>query len=296
MTFYHVDHLGTPRVITDPNGNVVSIHKYLPFGEELSAPPSSNTHEFTGHERDAETGLDYMLARYYGNASTLRFLSVDPSPRSISLLYPQSWNRYAYAANNPIRYLDPDGKHTSGNHEQMTDTALKDKMSKEALDDVKKGNTSIDTPEAMDASDAKSNNQHAMAGVKADGNLQTPEEAAAGTAEAIGQKIDSAATKALGGDMAGAREDMGSAIHTGQDMGSDAHAGFQVWKGSDTSLLEKAAHGASDLRLTEAEQKAGVQATIDIHDATVSAIQAKGQAQGLSDSAVAGIVSKFNGK
>jgi RHS repeat-associated protein len=108
LYFYHVDHLGTPRVITDVNGNAVSKHKYLPYGEELSPPPSTNTHEFTGHERDAETGLDYVLARYTSSALA-RFLSVDPSRASVSARNPQSWNRYVYANNNPIAYLDPDG-------------------------------------------------------------------------------------------------------------------------------------------------------------------------------------------
>ena len=111
LSFYHVDHLGTPRVVTDVSGNALSTHKYLPFGEELTPPGSTNTHEFTGHERDGETGLDYMLARYYGIGSVFRFLSVDPvmdyrrtRPR------PHLWNRYTYADNNPLKYSDPDGR------------------------------------------------------------------------------------------------------------------------------------------------------------------------------------------
>jgi len=106
LYFYHLDHLGTPRVITDVNENVVSKHKYLPFGEEMSPPLSSNTHKFTGHERDKETGLDYMLARYYGN-SLGRFMSPDPLPGHVHL--PQTLNRYIYAGNNPIVFIDPDG-------------------------------------------------------------------------------------------------------------------------------------------------------------------------------------------
>ncbi|MGH9869722.1 MAG: RHS repeat-associated core domain-containing protein [Candidatus Polarisedimenticolia bacterium] len=108
LYFYHVDHLGTPRVITDVSGNAVSKHKYLPFGEELSPPPSMNTHQFTGHERDKETGLDYMLARFY-NPGMFRFMGPDPSVASIDAQNPQSWNRYAYANNNPLRFVDPDG-------------------------------------------------------------------------------------------------------------------------------------------------------------------------------------------
>jgi RHS repeat-associated protein len=109
LYFYHLDHLGTPRVITDVNGNAVSKHKYLPFGEELSPPASTNTHEFTGHERDAETGLDYMLGRMYGQGSTFRFLSVDPGEDTDPNL-PQSWNKYAYVRNRPLNMTDPTGR------------------------------------------------------------------------------------------------------------------------------------------------------------------------------------------
>jgi len=109
LSFYHVDHLGTPRVIIDVSGNLVSRHKYLPFGEELSAPPSTNSHKFTGHERDTETGLDYMLARYFGQGTTMRFLSTDPGEDTSSDV-PQSWNKYTYVRNNPVNANDPTGQ------------------------------------------------------------------------------------------------------------------------------------------------------------------------------------------
>ena len=64
---------------------------------------------FTGKERDTESGLDNFGARYYGS-SMGRFMSPDPS----GLLAqhpedPQSWNLYAYARNNPLSNIDPDG-------------------------------------------------------------------------------------------------------------------------------------------------------------------------------------------
>jgi RHS repeat-associated protein len=62
----------------------------------------------SGKERDAETGLDFFLARYYSGAQG-RFLSVDPENAGAKLKNPQSWNAYAYALNNPLRYVDPDG-------------------------------------------------------------------------------------------------------------------------------------------------------------------------------------------
>jgi RHS repeat-associated protein len=63
----------------------------------------------TGKERDAETGLDYFGARYFSGAHG-RFTSVDPSMLSVALRNPQSWNRYSYTLNNPLRYIDPNGE------------------------------------------------------------------------------------------------------------------------------------------------------------------------------------------
>ena len=37
-------------------------------------------------------------------------MSPDPKPASASFLDPQSWNRYVYARNNPLLYVDPDGR------------------------------------------------------------------------------------------------------------------------------------------------------------------------------------------
>jgi len=116
---FHIDHLGTPRLITDSAGYKKSIHTYWPFGAE--APGSDLDAErlkFTGHERDSSgpdavgQDLDYMHARYYG-AMMGRFLSVDPViDAKAALRVPQSWNRYAYVQNEPLRYIDPDGRQT----------------------------------------------------------------------------------------------------------------------------------------------------------------------------------------
>ena len=112
------DALGNIRVITDDQGNVLERHDYLPFGEECTTGPcgsnpgvgSGQPRKFTGKERDAETGLDYFGARYYG--STIgRFTTVDPFlDQREALVDPQRWNRYSYGLNNPFRYVDPDGR------------------------------------------------------------------------------------------------------------------------------------------------------------------------------------------
>jgi RHS repeat-associated protein len=61
-----------------------------------------------GKERDAETGLDYFGARYF-SAAQGRFASPDPLLNSGRPWEPQSWNRYAYVLNNPLRFTDPIG-------------------------------------------------------------------------------------------------------------------------------------------------------------------------------------------
>jgi RHS repeat-associated protein len=64
---------------------------------------------YTGKERDAESGLDYFGARYMSGTQG-RFTSVDPSMLSVKMRNPQSWNRYSYTLNNPLRYVDPTGE------------------------------------------------------------------------------------------------------------------------------------------------------------------------------------------
>lgn len=69
---------------------------------------ATETIEFTGKERDTETGLDYFLARYYSGAQG-RFTSPDPDNAGSYADDPQSWNGYAYGRNNPLKFVDPDG-------------------------------------------------------------------------------------------------------------------------------------------------------------------------------------------
>jgi RHS repeat-associated protein len=118
VEYYHHDALGNVRVVTDETGQVLERHDYLPFGEECTtgacaANPglgSGQPRKFTGKERDQETGLDYFGARYYGSRIG-RFTSIDPVYTwRENLIDPQRWNRYAYGRNNPLRYVDPDGR------------------------------------------------------------------------------------------------------------------------------------------------------------------------------------------
>jgi RHS repeat-associated protein len=104
------DHLGSPRINTDGVGTVISRHDYHPFGEEIARTGYGSdtiSKQFTGYERDGETGLDYARARMYGN-NLGRFTSVDPLASRIAA--PQSHNKYLYVENNPLKFTDPTGE------------------------------------------------------------------------------------------------------------------------------------------------------------------------------------------
>ena len=69
--------------------------------------------QYTGYERDDESGLDFAQARYY-NSNHGRFTSVDPLTASASIKNPQTFNRYSYVLNSPYKFTDPLGLFTVG--------------------------------------------------------------------------------------------------------------------------------------------------------------------------------------
>jgi RHS repeat-associated protein len=110
IEYYHLDVVGSVRTVTNQAGQVVRNHDYFPFGDgSQGVVAGKDPLRFTGKERDAETGLDYFGARYYASR-TGRMTSVDPlMDVEAALVDPQQWNRYAYARNNPLVFVDPTG-------------------------------------------------------------------------------------------------------------------------------------------------------------------------------------------
>jgi RHS repeat-associated protein len=111
--YYFSDHLKTASVITDSVGVIKAESDYYPWGGEVQfINNDSNDYKFTGKKRDVETGLDYMGARYYSNALG-RFMTTDPAKQHNHPADPRSLNLYSYTLNNPVRFIDPDGKCTA---------------------------------------------------------------------------------------------------------------------------------------------------------------------------------------
>ena len=105
--FYHSDHLGSTSYITDDKANITQYDAYLPYGELLVDEHSSSEelpYKFNGKQFDDETGLYYYGARYLNPMASVWY-GVDP----LAEKYPNV-NGYCYTMDNPIKYLDPNGK------------------------------------------------------------------------------------------------------------------------------------------------------------------------------------------
>jgi len=104
--FLQNDANGSPISSTWAGGGLLFKDNYLPYGSQSNGTVSGyTTRGFAGKTQD-KSDLIYMGGRYY-NPLTGRFLSMDPKEADPSDLH--SLNRYAYANNNPYRYVDPDG-------------------------------------------------------------------------------------------------------------------------------------------------------------------------------------------
>ena len=110
LTYHNADHLTGASIDTNASGNQISLLDYYPYGNtrlEEKTGAYTNDYKYTGKELDEESNLYYYGARYY-NATIGRFISQDPWGGDIT--DPQSFNKYSYVRNNPLKYVDPTGK------------------------------------------------------------------------------------------------------------------------------------------------------------------------------------------
>jgi RHS repeat-associated protein len=102
--YYHTDHQGSVRAITDGSGAVTNSYAYDSYGTaEESVESLSQRFRYTGREYDALTGLYHYRARAY-DPETARFLQEDPL-----WFGARDLNIYRMAWNNPVNWVDPSG-------------------------------------------------------------------------------------------------------------------------------------------------------------------------------------------
>lgn len=129
LLYFHTDHLGTPRELTDQQGNLRWAATYRAWGNvlrvEVPTPPPRTTiplqkdeeksveqpFRFQGQYHDDETGLSYNRFRYY-DPDCGRFVSQDPIGLEGGI------NLYQYAP-NPITWVDPWGLDCSSDAEKL---------------------------------------------------------------------------------------------------------------------------------------------------------------------------------
>ena len=131
--YYHSDHLGSATMISDWEGKEYQRIEYTPYGETWVEKTNNSGSEFlpyrfTGKEVDQETGLYYYGARYLDPKYSM-WISTDPAlgeyipemgkgnakdsgslPGMGGVYNHINGNLYHYAGNNPVKFVDPDGR------------------------------------------------------------------------------------------------------------------------------------------------------------------------------------------
>jgi RHS repeat-associated protein len=140
LYYLHGDHLGTANYVTNAVGQTTQFFLNLPFGETMLEQQTGvydNPYKFNAKELDKETGLYYYGARYFNPRASIWY-GVDPlavyHPVAETQFYGDGqhnggvyfWgnlNPYIYTYQNPIKYIDPNGKQVNTTASQDMDNA-----------------------------------------------------------------------------------------------------------------------------------------------------------------------------
>jgi RHS repeat-associated protein len=109
--YYLKDHLGNHRVVMNASGTVKQATNYYPSGTTIAERQTDQgiqPYKFDGKELDRKDNLNFYdyEARAY-DPTLMRFTSPDPMMEKY-----YGWSPFAYCLNNPVRYVDPDGRST----------------------------------------------------------------------------------------------------------------------------------------------------------------------------------------
>jgi RHS repeat-associated protein len=110
--YYHSNNLYSVAALTDNAGTVIERYKYDPYGKATILAPDgttirtasivNNPFMYDGYYHDAETGLEFVNARYY-SSDLGRFIARDP------IGYGGGRNLYEYVKGQAVRWVDPSG-------------------------------------------------------------------------------------------------------------------------------------------------------------------------------------------
>ena len=221
----------------------------------------------TGKERDAESGLDYFGARY--NASTIgRFMTPDPSNVSVDFWMPQTWNRYSYALNNPLKIVDRNGLWPTDIHNEIIDQAFPGLSQGDRLS-LKDASYSTDYNNRVDGHDPQDSEVSYVHGMSDGTHNQDPSQAQQEGDAFIAQNEHDAqeiqaewVAEGNTGIAPAALTAFGNALHTIEDRTSPAHVGNQPWYGTKGAKNKYRAlqHVRREARINNAQMNASTAA------------------------------------
>jgi RHS repeat-associated protein len=108
--YYHYDAIGSTLALTSQAGAITDSYAYSPYGLSLGEEGSTgNRFRYVGQYgvMAEDSGLLFMRARFY-DPWMKRFIGKDPMTPGIG--DPVPFNRYPYAADNPIFFIDAEGQ------------------------------------------------------------------------------------------------------------------------------------------------------------------------------------------
>lgn len=109
LDIYHItDYLSSATIRLHDDGSEIDREEYYPYGDTAVRSFTQKRYRFTGKEKDEESGLYYMNARYYASWCN-KFLSIDPLAAKYAGQSP-----YVYANCNPLKFNDPSGMEGDG--------------------------------------------------------------------------------------------------------------------------------------------------------------------------------------
>ena len=231
----HTDHLGTPRRLTQADGQAAWQWAYTPYGDEAptlgakrftnettnpttgatNIPPVRFNLRYPGQYFDEESGLHYNYFRSYDPRSG-RYTQSDP----IGL--DGGWNRFAYVNGNPLSFTDPLGLWATDAHDYFIDQLFPD-LSGPLRDIIKEGSAYADGPKFQTPEMAF---MHGMSS-----NVISPQASQKMMCNYISSQFELAEKfKKQGSNKYWFHIGMG--LHAVMDTTSPAHEGFQMWRGA----------------------------------------------------------------
>jgi RHS repeat-associated protein len=109
--YYNQDHLGNIREVVNASGSVQQVTNYYPFGAPYADIPAATNPDFqpykyNGKELDKMHGLNtYDYGARQHDPILARWDRIDPLCEKYYSVSP-----YVYCMNNPVRFIDPDGR------------------------------------------------------------------------------------------------------------------------------------------------------------------------------------------